>query len=179
MKKFTILFTILFAILALSGFLASAQINIGRSGKVAATVKTSYVANPSQVLTTTENWRRTVTKTVNYQPTDSGYVYTLSLDTFSTLDKPMIVCLGKTAESAMTSLQDIENLLHEEDASTFEIPINGGTASISVSNKPMQNRFYNALTITSPDYYGEVRMTRDEAQQLVKKFEKYSKSNPE
>ena len=127
---------------------ASSQINIGRTGKVAVSVKTSYVANPSQLLTNTENWRRTVTKTVMYNPTDSGSVYILSLDTFSTLDKPMTVYLGKTEESALLSLQDIESLLHEEDAATFEIPIIGGKATVSVSNKPMQNRYYNALSIT-------------------------------
>lgn len=162
------------ALLALS-FSSSAQINVGRTGKKAVSVKTSYVANPSQLLTNTENWRRSVTKNVMYNPTDSGSVYILSLDTFSTLDKPMMVYLGKTEESALLSLQDIESLLHEDDDSTFELPILDGKATVSVSNKPHQNRFFNALTITSADFVGEVRITRDEAQQLIKKFEKYAK----
>ena len=162
------------ALLSIS-FEASSQLNIGRAGKVAATVKTSYVANPSHVLTTTENWRRSVTKSIMLNPTDSGSVYVLSLDTFSTLDKPMVVFLGKTDDSALLSLKDIESLLHEEDASTFEIPITSGVATVSVSNKPSQNKYYNSLTITSVDYHGEVRMTRDEAQQLLKKFEKFLK----
>lgn len=154
----------------------NAQIKIGKAGKVAASVKTSYVANPSSILTTTENWRRTVSKTILLNPTDSGDVYLLSLDTFSTLDKPMTVYLGNTDESALLSLQDIEGLLHEENDSTFEIPIIGGVATVSVNNKSMQNRFYNALTIISEDYIGEVRMTRDEAQKLIKKFEGFLKN---
>lgn len=171
-RTITILFMMM--LFALS-FDASSQINIGRAGKVAVSVKTSYVANPSHILTTTENWRRTVNKNIMYSPTDSGSVYILSLDTFSTLDKPLTVYLGKTEESALLSLQDIESLLHEDDDTTFELPVIGGFATVSVSNKSHQNKYYNALTITSEEHVGEVRLTRDEAQQLIKKFEKYAK----
>ena len=79
-------------------------------------------------------------------------VYLLRLDTFSTLDKPMTISLGNDEESARLSLHYIENLFYEEDASTFELPLIDGAASVAVGNKPMQNRF---LQFTN-NFFGEL-----------------------
>ena len=87
----------------------------------------------------------------------------------------MTISLGNDEESARLSLHYIENLFYEEDASTFELPLIDGAASVAVGNKPMQNRFYNSLTISSENYYGEVRITRDEILKLIKKFELFIK----